>query len=276
MLKSCRVAALLLSSLAAPAAHAAEPTTIAYGMTIAGLPIGTATLTLTPNGASTGVALAGKVGGPLDLGRVNASGTVSAGQVTLQSRAGSGKDASSADLVSKGTPGNSLFSYTGVTNRGPGRIAMTLAGSRVTALDAAIPDNPKAVRVPVEEAHKAGVVDPLSLLGQLIEPGGTMRPDAVCGRKLGVFTGQTRFDLTGTVIDERAAASGLPPGYRPIACRVTFTPISGHRIDKGGNAKPRTATLLFARSETDGRTLLWSLSVPALIGSFTLTAMGLK
>jgi hypothetical protein len=208
--------ALLLAGLSAPA-RAAEPSTITYGMTIAGLPIGTATMVLTPGGSSTAVAIAGKVGGPLDIGRVNASGTVSDGQITVQSRAGSGKDASSADLASKGQPGNSLFSYTGVTNRGPGRIAMTLAGSRVTALDAAIPDNPKAVRVPVEEAHKTGVVDPLSLLGQLIEPGGTLRPDAICGRKLGVFTGQARFDLTGTAADERASASGLPAGYRSIA-----------------------------------------------------------
>jgi hypothetical protein len=276
MLKSCRVAALLLSGLAAPAAHAAEPTTIAYGMTIAGLPIGTATLTLTPNGASTGVALAGKVGGPLDLGRVNASGTVSAGQVTLQSRAGSGKDASSADLVSKGTPGNSLFSYTGVTNRGPGRIAMTLAGSRVTALDAAIPDNPKAVRVPVEEAHKAGVVDPLSLLGQLIQPGGTLRPEAICGRTIGVFTGQVRFDLAGSPAEARGAAKDMPQGYRPITCRVTFTPISGHRIDKGGNTQTRTATIVLAQSEAEGKTLLWSLSVPAVIGSFVLSATAVK
>jgi hypothetical protein len=267
--------ALLLAGLSAPA-RAAEPTTITYGMTIAGLPIGTATMVLTPGGSSTAVAIAGKVGGPLDIGRVNASGTVSDGQITVQSRAGSGKDASSADLASKGQPGNSLFSYTGVTNRGPGRIAMTLAGSRVTALDAAIPDNPKAVRVPVEEAHKTGVVDPLSLLGQLIEPGGTLRPDAICGRKLGVFTGQARFDLTGTAADERASASGLPAGYRSIACRVTFTPVSGHRIDKGGNPQPRTATLVFARSDAEGKTLLWSLSVPALIGSFVLTAKGLK
>jgi hypothetical protein len=267
---------LALLAWSVVAAAAAEPTTVTYGMTIAGLPIGTATLVLTPNGSSTAVAVAGKLGGPLEIGRVNVSGVVTDGQVTLQSRSGSGKDSSSADLVSKGLPGNSQFSYAGITSRGPGRIAMTLNQSRVTMLDAAIPDNPKAVRVPVEESHKAGVVDPLSIIGQLIQPGGTMRPEAVCGRKLGVFTGQARFDLAGSALEERVPASGLPQGYRPLTCRVTFTPVSGHRIDKGSNTKARTATLVFARSEAGGRTFLWSLSVPALIGSFTLTAMGLN
>ncbi len=124
--------------------------------------------------------------------------------------------------------------------------------------------------MPVTEAHKAGVVDPLSLVGLLVAPGGTMRPEAICGRRHAVFTGQARLDMAGTPIEDRAAAADLPQGWRALACRVTVTPVSGHRIDKGNAARARTANLVFARN--GGKTVLWSLSVPAIFGSFTLLA----
>jgi hypothetical protein len=251
----------------------AEPVTVNYRMAIAGLPIGSATLALTPNGQSTAIAVSGRAGGPIDLGRMNATAVVAPGSVTAQSRSGSGKDAAEASLASRGNAGDSRFTYEGVTSRGPGRIAMTVAGSRVTALDAAIPDNPKAVRVPVTDAHKAGVVDPLSLVGLLVAPGGTLRPEAICGRRHAVFTGQARIDMAGTPIEDKPpadAAQGLPQGWRALACRVTVTPVSGHRIDKGNAARVRTANLVFARN--GGKTVLWSLSVPAIFGSFTLLA----
>jgi hypothetical protein len=256
--------------------QAAEPTTVNYTMTIAGLPIGSATMTIAPNGASTAVSIAGKAGGPLGIGQMNASAVIAAGQVTAQSQSGSGKDIANATLVSRGQPGNSSFSYTGTSNRGPGKIAMTLASSRVTALEKEIPDNPKAVRVPVTDAHKAGVVDPLSVLGMVFKPGGTMQPENLCGKSWAVFTGQARFTMAGTPLENRASVSGMPDGYKAVACKVTVTPVSGHRTDKGNAAEPRTANLVFASSASDLRTVLWSLSVPGTFGSFSLTASSLK
>lgn len=265
---------IALCILFAPMSPAlAQPTTINYTMTLAGLPVGSATMVLTPEGTRTSVAISGKAGGPFEIGRMNASAVIAADQVTAQSQSGSGKNASSATLVSRGKPGNSSFTYTGQSNRGPGKIAMTLADNRVTALDKQIPDNPNAVRVPVTDAHKTGVVDPLSLLAQLIKPGGTWQPENLCGRSHGIFTGQSRFTMTGTAL-ESGVAKGLPEGYQAMACKVTLTPISGHRIDKGNTGKPSTAALVFARAP-GGQTLLWSLSIPAVFGSFALTAKGL-
>jgi hypothetical protein len=265
-----RPLACILAFAAAPAAGA-EPVTVSYDLAIAGLPIGSATMALQPNGATTTLAVAGRAGGPLDLGRLNASAVVAPGQVTAESRSGSGKDATMATLASRGAPGDSSFSYSDVTGRGPGRIAMTLAGSRVTQLDTAMPDHPRAVRVAVTEAHKAGVVDPLSLVGLLVQPGGTLRPENLCGKRFAVFTGRARVELAATPIEEPKA--GVPQGWRALACRVTVTPVSGHRIDKG--APPaRTASVVFARN--GARTVLWSLSVPAMFGSFTLLANAVK
>jgi hypothetical protein len=267
-------AAFTLASVSASVA--AEPVTVHYTMALAGLPIGSATLVLTPNGTTTSVALAGKAGGPFEIGRINASAVVGQGQVSATSESGSGKDASSATLVSRGAPGSSHFSYKGQSNRGPGKVLMVLTSGRPTALDVAIPDNPNAVRVPVTDSHKAGVVDPLSILSLLVKPGGTMTPEGVCGRNHAVFTGQTRFNLQG----EAAVATqtkGLPEGWGAVGCRVTYTPIAGHRIDKNVNAaRARTANLIFARSPRGDKSVLWSLSVPGSFGSFSLLANGIR
>jgi hypothetical protein len=110
----------------------------------------------------------------------------------------------------------------------------------------------------------------------MVKPGGTMLPESVCGRSHAVFTGQTRFNLTGGAV-EPAAVKGLPEGWGAVSCKVTHTPVSGHRIDKGSDAaKVRTGTVVFAKDNASGRAVLWSLSTPAWVGSFTLAATSVK
>jgi hypothetical protein len=254
----------------------AEAITVRYTMAMAGLPIGSAIMVLSPDGASTAVTISGKAGGPLEIGRMSASAVIGAGQVTAQSQSGSGKDASTASLVSRGNPGNSVFSYAGSNSRGPGKIAMTLAAGRATTLDVAIPDSIQAVRVPVTDAHKTGVVDPLSVLAQVIQPGGTMKPENLCGKSYGIFTGQSRFNLTGSALQEQAAIKGMPEGYKALSCKVTVTPVSGHRIDKGNAAQARTSTVVFASSASAARVVLWSVAVPGTFGTFGLTANSIQ
>jgi hypothetical protein len=261
----------LLSGIAA-----AEPTTVNYSMSIAGLPIGSAVMVLNPNGSSTSLTISGRAGGPLEIGRMSLSATVAPGQVSAQSQSGSGSDATSARLTSRGNGPSSAFAYSGQTSRGPGKIDMTVAGGRVTALDASIPDNPQAVRVPVTDAHKSGVVDPLQALARVVKPGGMFEPDGVCGKSLGVFSGQARVNLTGTAA-QPAQVSGLPDAWTAVGCSVTFQPVSGYRIDKNRNAgQSRTARLVFARSPDGKKTVLWSMAVAGTFGSFALNASSIK
>lgn len=252
----------------------AQTTTVRYAMSIAGLPLGSAVMSMTPNGASTTVSISGSAGGPLEIGKISASAVIAQGRVTAQSQSGSGKDATSANAVSTGSPTSSNFNFSGVSGRGPGKLTMTVAGGRVVALDNKIPDNPAAVRVPVSEAHKTGVVDPLMLLTQVVQPGGTIRPDGVCGRSHQIFTGVSRLSMSGTPPEEIPSLRGLPEGYRAIACRVTTTPVSGHRIDKGNQAEARTAQVVFGVN--GDKAVLWSLAVPGRFGSFALTAREIR
>ena len=262
--------------IATPTLSYAQATTVNYAMAIAGLPIGSATMVLTPTGNSTAISVRGHAGGPFEVGKMSASGVIAPGQVQFQSQSGSGKNASTASLASRGAPGSSVFTFDGQSGRGPGKIAMTLERGKTTSLDVAIPDSHNAVRVPVTDAHKIGVVDPLSLIGQFIKPGSTFQPETICDKQHAVFTGQVRYNLVGSGVSP-ATSKGLPDGWSAVACKVTFTPVAGYRVDKNPEGgKVRTAHLVFAQSPDKKNSLLWSLSVPAGFGSFSLTVSSLK
>jgi hypothetical protein len=268
--------ALLAALLAAAAPAAALAGSVDYTVAIAGIPIGSATWSAKPNGSGAAVSVSGRLGGALDLGRFDAQASVGKAMVTARSTSGSGADAATASLASRASGDGRAFSYEGKTSRGPGQITMAIAGGRVTELDARIPDNPNAVRVPVADAHKTGVVDPLMVLAAFVRPDGSVDADGLCGRSHRVFTGQVRFDLAGSASRPTTAPSGAPAGWQARTCKVAYTPVSGHRVDKGQRAQPRTATLVFVEAANGGPSVLWSLSVPSGFGSFSLTANGVR
>jgi hypothetical protein len=267
---------LALSAMVACPLAPASAASVDYTIALAGIPIGSAAFSAKPNGSGAAVAVSGRVGGALELGRFDASATVSPGSVTAESSSGSGKDATSASLSSRGSGGSRSFSYQGKTSRGPGQLSMTVASGTVTALQASIPDNPNAVRVPVTDAHKSGVIDPLAVVAAFVRPNGALDAEALCGKQHRVFTGQVRFDLAGSAARPVAAPSGAPAGWAARTCKVAYTPVSGHRIDKGQRAQARTATLVFVEAPDRSAAALWSLSVPSGFGSFSLTANGVK
>jgi hypothetical protein len=269
--------AMCLFGALLPAGHAlAQQQTVNYSLALAGLPIGSATLALSPRNDSTVLSLVARIGGPFDFGRITASANVAAGQISASSQSGSGKGATSAELSSRGQPGSSSFNFSGVTSRGPGKVVMEVAGGRVSGLDVNLPDNPTAVRVPVTEAHRSGVVDPLSILQALVEPGGGFRPDGLCGRSYGVFTGQTRFNISGGA-PSATQVSGLPDGWSAVMCNVSYTPVAGHRIDKASTVpKARTARVTFATPPKGGAGIVWSIASPGMFGTFSMTATGVK
>jgi hypothetical protein len=265
------------ATFAGPPARASEPTAAEYTLSIAGLPIGSGELSVTPNGSATAISLKGRVGGALEIGRIDANATVSRAGVAARTTSGSGKDATEANLASNGNGSNRQFFYTGKTPRGPGRIAMTVAGGNATAVDLDIPDATTARRVPVVAEHKRGISDPLVVLAALVPPGGVLTPEGLCGRTHQVFTGQVRFDLAGGPASEVPAPRGAPEGWSATRCKVAYTPVSGHRIDKDvAGARPRTATLVFVTSPDKRRAALWSLSVSSSFGTFAMTASAIR
>jgi hypothetical protein len=84
-------------------------------------------------------------------------------------------------------------------------------------------------RVPVTEAHRQGVMDPLSaLLIPISGTGGVVSAEA-CQRALPVFDGLRRYDLT--LAFKRMDKVKADKGYQgpAVVCSLAFRPIAGHR-----------------------------------------------
>lgn len=88
--------------------------------------------------------------------------------------------------------------------------------------------DPDTDRVPVTDAHKQDIADPLTAL-LIPAPAGDPVAAAGCERKLSIFDGRRRFDLA---LSFRRNDKAMPEkGYTgpALVCAVKFTPIAGHR-----------------------------------------------
>jgi hypothetical protein len=94
------------------------------------------------------------------------------------------------------------------------------------------PTMPHPDRVPLTEAHRRGIVDPMS--AALIRVAGNDDPvgPEACRRTLPVFDGRMRFDLQLSF--NRFEKVHAEKGYQgPVAvCRVRFVPVAGHVPDR--------------------------------------------
>ena len=84
-------------------------------------------------------------------------------------------------------------------------------------------------RIPVTEAHRNGVHDPMTAsLIRVPGNGDLMRPEA-CQQAISVFDGRMRYDLK--LVYKRMDKVRADKGYDGpvVVCTVQFTPISGYR-----------------------------------------------
>lgn len=139
---------------------------------------------------------------------------------------GTGSSASRGAVVG-GRLAPAAFASSVTTERKTEEIRMTMAGGNVKdyAVTPPLKDSPD--RVPVTEAHRASVNDPMT--GSLIRVPGNgdpMRPEAC--QKISIFDGRMRFDLRMTF--KRFERVKAERGYdgQSVVCAVQFTPISGY------------------------------------------------
>ena len=111
-------------------------------------------------------------------------------------------------------------------------VRMTLAAGKVTDYDAQPPLPPAPDRVPVTDADRRGVFDPItSMLNHVAGNGDPVTPQA-CVRKVPVFDGRVRYDLRSEY--KRMETVKAVRGYAgPAAvCSVYFTPVAGYVPDR--------------------------------------------
>jgi hypothetical protein len=154
-----------------------------------------------------------------------ASGTTSGLLRVFASGQGSG--ASRGHIVG-GNPVPASFAASVTTDRKTDEIRMTLSGGGVKdfAFNPPAPPNPE--RIPVTDAHRRNVQDPMTASFYRV-PGKTevIGPEA-CPRSVAVFDGRMRYDLKMAFkrVDQVKADKGyLGPA---VVCSIQFVPIAGY------------------------------------------------
>jgi hypothetical protein len=190
--------------------HAQGRLDATYVVTLAGLPIGKGTWSIdiqddqfnaTANGATSG------------LLRVFASGQ--------------GNSAARGTIVN-GQPMPSSYASSIVADKHSDEVRIQFSGGAVKEYVADPPTLPSPDRVPLTEAHRKGVSDPMTA-SMLRVPGNgdTFVPEA-CQRTLPIFDGRMRYDLQ--LVFKHLDKVKSEKGYQGtvVVCSVYFTPIAGH------------------------------------------------
>jgi len=154
-------------------------------------------------------------------------------------------------------------------------VRLALTAGVITEAVAEPPTPPSPDRVPISDAHRRGVLDPMT--AELIPVAGSgdpVSPDA-CRRTLPIFDGRQRFDLTLTF--KRFDHVKAEKGYQGpvVVCMVSYQPIAGHRPGRAA-IKYLMATRemeMWLAPIAGTRVLVpFRASVPTLIGQAVLEA----
>jgi uncharacterized protein DUF3108 len=115
-----------------------------------------------------------------------------------------------------------------VTDDKSDEVRMVISAGAVKELAANPPTVASPDRVPVTDAHRRGVSDPMTAsLIRVPGSGDTLVPQA-CQRTLSIFDGRMRYDLQ--LAFKRLERVRADRGYQGVAvvCAVRFAPIAGH------------------------------------------------
>ncbi|MCC6889388.1 MAG: DUF3108 domain-containing protein [Hyphomicrobiales bacterium] len=127
-----------------------------------------------------------------------------------------------------GTLNASSYSSSISTTSKYDEVRMQLNAGTVKDYIAEPPNNPDPQRVPLQESHRRGVLDPMTAaILRVPGSGDTFVPQA-CNRKLAIFDGRMRYDLQ--LAFRRLDRVKSPKGYQgtAVVCNITFRPVAGH------------------------------------------------
>lgn len=207
---------LTIGALAAiwPGPAAADVLRARYSLSLIGLPIGTAGITANLEPSSYNIEADVKLTGLAALissarGAATASGAISLGRVAAATYATTSANAKMTRTV---------------------RMGMNAGTVRDVEISPPIFDEAPD-RVPVTEADKHNIIDPMSAVVMPIPRGQPAVGPAACNRSIPVFDGDSRFDIVMKYVGTREAKA---KGYAgPVSvCAVRYVPVAGYRRDR--------------------------------------------
>jgi hypothetical protein len=209
--------AALLAVLAGSAAFAgpaaANSLQVGYSIRLLGLSLGTAGLTASLTPSEYQMELSAKLSGIASVvsrahGGARSNGSIEQGRVVARA-----------------------YSTASSNNKETRTVRMALNGGAVRSMEVVPPPEPHPDRVPVSDAHKRGVVDPLSALVMPVTGNSALIGPAACERNIPVFDGYARFDVSLSFAGTQQVRS---PAYTGpvVVCKARYRAISGHRANR--------------------------------------------
>jgi hypothetical protein len=217
LIAACCVAAGLLASAEGSVGEAHSPVKLdaAYTASLFGIPVGQISWTVELSDKRYTAAATGSTIGLLRIfdnghGAANAQGIVNANEPVV------------SDFVVKYVSGNSSD-----------EIRIAFSGGKAKE-SMAHPPKPDPSGVPLTDANRVGVVDPMTALLVRVPGSGDTAVPAACERKIAVFDGRMRFDLQ--LAFKRIEQVRTNPGYRgaAVVCALYFSPLAGYDIGRSG------------------------------------------
>ncbi len=235
----------------------AETLSVQYSVKLIGLTLGTASLNSRIDPTSYQIEASAKLTGIATM-VANSKGAATSSGLFLQ-----GKVAPNAYAT---TSSNSRLTRT----IRMGMNAGVVRGSEITP-----PFDEGLNRVPIQEIHKRGIIDPLSSLLMPVGGTGPVIGPAACDRNLPVYDGWTRFDVNLHYVGVRQVRGN---GYAgPVAvCAARYVPIAGHRPDRPGTkfmADNRNMEVWLAPVGASRVVAPYRISVATMVGTTVIEAL---
>ena len=247
------LAAAPCAALAASAEAALPPTPetrVRYSISLAGLPVAHADLTLGT--------LAGRYVTRLTWTTSGLADVV----------AGSHGDVAATGHFGSRRPVPATYTLAAGEGRKAMKVMLAMAGGAVKAAEAAPPMRTAPDTVPLEPQHRVDVLDPLSAT---LAPAGSAGtdPDGVCRRTLPIFDGWTRYDVRLLPKTTRDAARAGIDGPT-VVCAARWVPVAGHRAQSRVTrfmADNEDLSIAFGRLQKAGVWVPLELSIRTRIGT---------
>jgi len=207
---SAVVLAVVVACAANQSAHAQGRLDANYTATLSGIPIGKGSWTIDVDDDQFSATASGATSGLL---RVFASGQ--------------GNSAAHGSMTG-GQPMPSTYTSTIVADNKADQVRILFSGGNVKEYLTDPPTTPSPERVPITEANRKNVFDPMTAsLMRVSGNGDTFAPEA-CQRTIPVFDGRMRYDLQ--LAFKRLDKVKSERGYQGtvVVCAVYFSPVAGH------------------------------------------------
>lgn len=146
----------------------------------------------------------------------------------LKAFAGGFGTSASRGNVANGQPVPRRYAATITANKKKDEVEIAIENGAVKEYTVNPPSPPDPERVPITDAHRRGVTDPMTAsLIRIAGTGDTMAPET-CKRSTAIFDGRMRYDLK--LAFKRMDQVKAEKGYQGpvVVCTVSFTPLAGH------------------------------------------------